>query len=59
MARHIQLQSHLSLQQLEDTYRRARDPIERSHWQFLWLLSRGLTATAIAAVTGYSAYWIG
>jgi transposase len=59
MARHIHLQPHLTIQQLEDSYRTARDPIERSHWQFLWLLSRGLTATAVAAVTGYSAYWIG
>jgi transposase len=26
---------------------------------FLWLLAGGMTATAVAAVTGYSAYWIG
>jgi hypothetical protein len=26
---------------------------------FLWLLARGMTATAVAALTGYSAYWIG
>jgi transposase len=28
-------------------------------WQFLWLLARGLTATGVARMTGYSAYWIG
>src|SRR5262249_54514983 len=32
------------------------DPVECSHWHFLWLLASGMTATA---VTGYSAYWIG
>ena len=35
------------------------DPVERSHWQFLWLLARGFTAKAVAHLTGYSAYWIG
>src|SRR5262249_28086236 len=35
------------------------DPVERSHWNFLWLLAGGMTASAMAAVTGYSAYWIG
>jgi Homeodomain-like domain len=30
-----------------------------SHRHFLWLLARGLTATAVARVTGYSAYWVG
>jgi|SRR5271166_6631257 len=59
MARHIQLQPHLTIHELEDSYCNARDPIERGHWHFLWLLSRGMTATAIAAVSGYSAYWIG
>jgi transposase len=44
---------------LEARYRRARDPVERSRWHFLWLLAGGMTATAVAAVTGYSAYWIG
>jgi hypothetical protein len=33
--------------------------VERSRWHMLWLLARGHTATAIAAVTGYSPYWIG
>jgi len=26
---------------------------------FFWLLVGGMTATAVAAFTGYSAYWIG
>src|SRR5215469_13793325 len=59
MARHIRLQPHLTVGDLEHHYRAARDPVERSRWHMLWLLARGHTATAIAAVTGYSAYWIG
>jgi transposase len=59
MPRHIHLEPHLTDDELHDRYRCARDPVERSHWHFLWLLASGMTATAVAAVTGYSAYWIG
>jgi transposase len=59
MARSIHLEPHLSTDELGTRYRRAQDPIERSHWHFLWLLARGFTAKAIAHITGYSAYWIG
>src|SRR5215469_4323384 len=59
MPRRIRLEPHLTDDQLEAHYRQARDPVERSHWHFLWLLAGGMTATAVAAVTGYSAYWIG
>ncbi len=59
MSRHIHLEPHLTGDELHERYRRADDPVERSHWHFLWLLASGMTATAVAAVTGYSAYWIG
>jgi transposase len=59
MPRHIHLQPHLSVDELEHRYRAAKEPNERSWWQILWLLSQGHTAVQIAAVTGYSAYWIG
>lgn len=59
MPRHIQLEPHLTSHDLEARYRRSHDPVERSHWHFLWLLARGMTATAVARVTGYLAYWIG
>ena len=59
MARSIHLEPHLSTEELATRYRRTQDPVERSRWHFLWLLARGLTAKAIASITGYSAYWIG
>ena len=59
MARHIHLQSHLSVDELERRYRAAKEPNERSWWQILWLLSQGHTAVSVSSVTGYSAYWIG
>jgi transposase len=57
--RRIHLASHLTTDELEQRYRRAREPHERSWWQILWLLSRGQRARAVAESTGYSAYWIG
>jgi len=59
MSRSIHLAPHLSTDELGMQYRRTQDPVERSHWQFLWLLARGFTAKAIAHITSYSAYWIG
>ena len=58
MPRHIHLEPHLTDDELQKRYRAAADPVERSHWHFLWLLAGGMTATAVAAVTDYSAYWI-
>jgi hypothetical protein len=59
MSRSIHLMPHLSAHELGIQCRRTQDQVERSHWRFLWLLARGFTATAIARVTGYSAYWLG
>ena len=59
MGKRLQLQPHLAAAELERRYRTAKDPHERSWWQILWLLATGHTAAAVAAVTGYSRYWIG
>src|SRR5215472_5670632 len=59
MARRISLEPHLTIEELAGRYQSTKDPVERSRWHFLWLLARGLTATLVASITGYSAYWIG
>jgi transposase len=59
MARHIKLAAHLRLDELEQRARQATEAGEARRWQILWLLARGKTATQVAEVTGYSAYWIG
>jgi hypothetical protein len=56
MPRRIYLEPHLTDVELHDRSRRTHDPVERSHWHFLWLLAGGMTAIAVA---GYSASWIG
>jgi transposase len=59
MGKRLHLEPHLSSTELEQRYRTAKDPHERSWWQILWLLATGHTAAAVAEVTGYSRYWIG
>jgi transposase len=58
MARRLTLHNHLAPAEIEQRYRRARDPVARSHWQILWLLARGDPTAAVAQVTGYSPTWI-
>jgi transposase len=58
MPKKIKLEPHLSTGQLESRYRGAKDPIERSHYQILWLISEGKTTSEVMEVTGYSRNWI-
>ena len=52
------MEEHLSTEELEDRYRKARDPGLRSHYQILWLLSLGKLTREVREVTGYSPEWI-
>ena len=58
MPKTIKLEPHLGSEELEDRYRKAKDPVERSHYQILWLISQGKTTTRVMEVTGYSRGWI-
>src|SRR5215203_1842295 len=58
MARRLRLPPHLSLDELEQRYRRAKDPVARSQWQILWLLSSGTPTAEVARVTRYSVNWV-
>lgn len=59
MSRKIRLADHLSVLELEQRYRQAHEPVARSHFHILWLLTGGKTAKQTAQLTGYSSYWIG
>lgn len=52
------LPSHLPVPELERRYRAATDPVARSHYQIVWLLSSGQPTAAVAGVTGYCEDWI-
>src|SRR5438270_7619281 len=58
MPKIIKIVPHLDSEELEDRYRKAHDPVERSHYQILWLISEGKSTTQVMEVTGYSRGWI-
>ncbi len=58
MPKRLELSPHASTEELEHRYRKARDPVERSHHQIVWLLSEGRTTREVCEVTGYSPGWV-
>ena len=58
MKKPITVKPHLSVEAVEMRYRQAKDPVERSQWQIIWLLAQGKTTKAIREVTGYCLAWI-
>ncbi len=38
----------------EKRYRQAKDPLERSHYQVIWLLASGRSSREVSEITGYS-----
>lgn len=53
MPKHLTIQPHLSVEELETRYRQASDRIERTRYQIVWLLSRGFLTSQVATVSGY------
>jgi transposase len=58
MPKRLKLSPHASTEELERRYRKAKDPVERSHHQIVWLLSQGRTTEEACEVTGYSPGWV-
>src|SRR3712207_1425225 len=58
MPKRLHLEAHLSSPELERYYRKARDPVERTHLHIIWQLSRGRRTREVAEATGYSPGWI-
>ncbi len=58
MPRCLSLTPHLSLDELAGRSRACRDPVERSHWQMVWLVAQGHSGAAAARLSGYSETWV-
>ena len=50
MPKKIKLESHLGSEELENRYRKAHDPVLRSHYQILWLISESKSTTQVMEV---------
>lgn len=58
MPKRITIAPHLPIEELEQRYRQAKDPVERSHYQIIWLLAQDKRSEEVATVMGYSRSWI-
>ena len=58
MPKRISIEPHLNLEELEQRYRCGKEPVERSHYQIIWLLARGYSTQEVEEVTGYQRSWI-
>lgn len=57
-SKRIELAKHMSIQALGQGYRSCSDPIERSHWQIVWLYGQYGNADKVAELVAYSAIWV-
>ncbi len=58
MGKRLTVAQQLCIEELGQRYRQAKESIERSHWQILWLLAQGHTSAKVAQVTGYGIPWV-
>ncbi len=57
MPKYVCIAAHISIGELENRYRKATDPVERSHFQIIWLLAQGKRVREVSEVTGDCANW--
>ena len=48
---------HLSVSELETRFRAAKDTVEKSHLQVIWLLAKGHSKGEVAQITALSPRW--
>lgn len=58
MPKRLHLEEHLSSKELELRYRKAKDPVLRTHLLIVWQLSLGKLTREVGEATGYSPEWI-
>ena len=58
MSNRLKIKGHLSIEGIEDHYRKATDVVERTHWQIIRLVGQGKSTLEIAEITGYCINWV-
>jgi transposase len=58
MAKRVEVKTELTAEELRERYRKASEPVERTHWQILWLMKEGYTPGEVAERVGYTARWV-
>lgn len=58
MPKILTIHDYLTEAELQERYRHASNPVEKSHWHCLWLLATGKKVTEVAVITTYTARWV-
>ncbi len=58
MAKRVEVKTELTTEELHERYRKATNPVERTHWHILWLMKEGHTPGEVAERVGYTARWV-
>jgi hypothetical protein len=68
MPKRISVAKHLTIEQLEQHYRQARDGVESRQYQIIWLLAQGKKTEEVEEITGlpqnynqqkdYGVWWV-
>lgn len=58
MPRTVTVAPHLPVDELQQRYRQARDPVARTHWHVVWLVAQGYPVSDVATLVGYTANWV-
>jgi transposase len=54
----VQVAEHLSVAELQASYRGSEDARLARHWQVIWLLAQGHSVTETARLTGFVPRWV-
>jgi transposase len=58
MAKRVEVKSEESAESFHERYRKAKDPVERTHWHILWQIKEGKSPQEVAELVGYSPGWV-
>jgi len=58
MAKRLTVRPHLSIEELEERYRRCKNVVEKSHWQVVWLKAQNFSTGEVARIVGFNTDWI-
>jgi hypothetical protein len=54
MAKRVEVRAELTAEELRERYRKASEPVERTHWHILWLMKEGHPPKEVAQRVGYT-----
>lgn len=58
MPRRIQVENHLSVEQLGERFKVCSNPTEKTRWQMVWLIAKGRNTAEVAEITGVGVDWV-